>query len=100
MADARWLSAEQAAAYVSRRVDELPRLVRRGLLPEPSYHFGPRSPRWDREALDALFAPAAASPGDEKLKREARDALRKRLQGRKANAGGRHSQRIFISSHP
>jgi len=52
---ARWLHPRDAAVYVGRRVDELPRLVKRGLLPEPSYHFGPRSPRYDRLALDAAF---------------------------------------------
>ena len=57
----RWLHPEAAAAYVGRRVDELPRLVKRGLLPKPSFHFGPRSPRYDRLQLDALFTDASAS---------------------------------------
>ena len=57
----RWLDREACAAYVSVRVDELPRLVRRGKLPAPSYHLGPRCPRWDRLALDARFSGGAAS---------------------------------------
>lgn len=62
MTDApRWLDREACAAYVSVRVDELPRLVKRGLLPSPSYHLGPRCPRWDRLALDARFTGSAAS---------------------------------------
>jgi hypothetical protein len=59
----RWLNREQVAAYVGRRVDELPRLVRAGKLPAASLHFGPRSPRWDRLALDALFEPPKRSDG-------------------------------------
>ena len=57
----RWLSPEQAASYVGRRVDELPRLVKAGKLPRPSFHFGPRSARYDRLAIDAVFEGRAAS---------------------------------------
>lgn len=62
MAETRWLDRDACAAYISVRVDELPRLVRRGFLPAPNYHLGPKSPRWDREALDARFAGSVASP--------------------------------------
>lgn len=59
----RWLDREATAQYIGVRVDHLPRLRRRGLLPEPSCHLGPRSPRWDRDALDAAFgAPVASRP--------------------------------------
>jgi hypothetical protein len=51
----RWLKAEDAATYVGVRVDQLRRLVRTGRLPPPSHSLGPRSPRWDRLALDAVF---------------------------------------------
>jgi hypothetical protein len=51
----RWLNAGDVATYVGVRVDQIPRYVRAGKLPLPSYHFGPRSPRWDRLALDAAF---------------------------------------------
>ena len=57
----RWLDREAAAAYISVRVDELPRLVRRRLIPQPSFHLGPRCPRWDRTALDAQFDGGVAS---------------------------------------
>lgn len=57
----RWLDRDAAAHYLSLRVDELPRLVRRGLIPAPSLHLGPKSPRWDRHALDACFAGGVAS---------------------------------------
>lgn len=52
---ARWLDREAAAAYLSLRVDELPRKVKEGKLPQPSYHFGPKSPRWDRHKLDEML---------------------------------------------
>nr|MCV4210078.1 hypothetical protein [Roseomonas sp. SXEYE001] len=57
----RWLDREAAAQYLSVRVDELPRLVKKGLIPKPSFHFGPRSPRWDREELDGLMGGPIAS---------------------------------------
>lgn len=52
---ARWLNAEAAARYICVRVEALRRLVRAGKLPEPSRHLGPRTPRYDREAIDAAF---------------------------------------------
>ena len=60
MVEARWLDREAAAAYLSLRVDELPRMVKRDLVPAPSLHFGPRTPRWDRMALDEMFGPSIA----------------------------------------
>ena len=61
MDDPRWLDPVAVARYISVRVDALPRLVKEGRLPEPSRRLGPRSPRWDREALDAAFDGGAAS---------------------------------------
>lgn len=61
MGDARWLRAEHAAAYLGIRPDALPRLVRAGKIPAPSYHLGARSPRYDRHALDAHMAGEVAS---------------------------------------
>lgn len=72
MADAaRWLDRDACAAYISVRVDELPRLLKRGILPQPSTLLGPRCPRWDREALDARFNGGAASAGRRKTLAEA-----------------------------
>lgn len=51
----RWLGPEAAAKYISVRVDALARLVRQNRIPKPNYDLGPRSPRWDRLALDAAF---------------------------------------------
>jgi excisionase family DNA binding protein len=52
MPDRRWMSPEAAADYLDVRVDALRRLVKAGKLPAPDYRLGPRSPRFDREALD------------------------------------------------
>lgn len=57
----RWLAPAQAAAYINVRPDALPRLVKQGRVPPPSYSLGRRLPRYDREALDALFQGGAAS---------------------------------------
>lgn len=51
----RWLTREALGQYVGVRVDYVARLVKAGKLPAPSYHFGPKTPRWDRLAVDALF---------------------------------------------
>ena len=63
MPDPRWLTPEAAAAHIGERVDRLPKLVRAGKLPAPSRHLGPRKPRYDRAALDAMFEAGAASGG-------------------------------------
>lgn len=57
----RWLNAEQTAAYINVRVDQLRRLEKAGKLPEASYHLGPRRPRYDRLKLDAMFDGGTAS---------------------------------------
>lgn len=59
--EARWLDPEAAARYISVRPDTLQRLVRQGRIPRPDYSLGPRSPRWKREALDAVFDGGTAS---------------------------------------
>ena len=61
MTEPRWLNAEATARYICVRVDALQRLVRQGRIPKPNYSLGPRSPRWDREALDSAFNGGTAS---------------------------------------
>jgi hypothetical protein len=46
---------QAAAEYLSMQVDHLKRHVKSGKLPAPSFHLGPKTPRWDREALDAAI---------------------------------------------
>ena len=59
--DPRWLDAANAADYISVRPDAMPRLVKQGRIPPPSYQLGPRQPRWDRLALDAVFEGGTSS---------------------------------------
>jgi predicted DNA-binding transcriptional regulator AlpA len=61
--DERWLDAQATARYTGVRIDYLHRFVRAGKLPKPSYHLGPRSPRWDKEELDAAFTGGRAKGG-------------------------------------
>lgn len=61
MTEPRWLSAEGAARHLSVRVDAFLRMVRQGRVPAPSYALGPRTPRWDRQTLDAAIEPSTAS---------------------------------------
>lgn len=58
---ARWLDRDALAAHICVRPDAIARLVRAGRLPAPSYHLGPRQPRWDRERVDATLAGDVAS---------------------------------------
>lgn len=79
---AEWLDRRALADYITARVDELPRLQKRLLLPTPSYHLGPKSPRWRRSEVDALFAgrtpEVAKRTADETFDRIAEKILRKR----------------------
>ena len=58
---ARWLDRDALAAHISVRVDAIARLQRAGRLPVPSYHLGPRQPRWDRDKVDAALSGGVAS---------------------------------------
>jgi hypothetical protein len=51
----RWLDLDSAARRINVRPDRMRRLVKAGVLPEPSYALGKRMPRWDRDLLDAAF---------------------------------------------
>jgi hypothetical protein len=52
---ARWLDTSAVAGYLTVPVRRVQKLVKRGILPRPSYHLGLRSPRWDREVIDSLL---------------------------------------------
>lgn len=62
MRDGRWMDREALARHISVRVDYVARLVKAGKLPRPSYHLGPKCPRWDRQAVDSFFENGLASP--------------------------------------
>lgn len=52
----RWLDAAAAADYLSMREPAFQKAVKAGTVPKPSRHLGPRTPRWDRLALDAVMS--------------------------------------------
>lgn len=58
---ARWLDRDALARHISVRVDAVARFQRAGRLPPPSYHLGPRQPRWDRDQVDAALSGGVAS---------------------------------------
>lgn len=58
----RWLDRNALATYISLRVDEIPRFVRAGKIPQPSYQLGPKSPWWWSAAVDEAFG-MAPTPG-------------------------------------
>lgn len=51
----RWMDSRALAEYLCVQIGRIPRLVREGRIPKPEYFLGPRSPRWDRFALDNNF---------------------------------------------
>ncbi len=57
----RWLDVDGASKRMCMRADAFMRAVKRGKLPPPSYAIGERSPRWDRDALDAKMEGARRS---------------------------------------
>lgn len=83
MAQSRWLSPQAAARHLDVRIDALPRLVKAKRIPAPDYSLGPRSPRYDREALDKRMAGGVASRDPDKAL-EAWREKRAQRQGRAA----------------
>lgn len=55
MTDPRWLDLTAASAYLSLRPDIFARKVKAGIIPAPMVPLGGRTPRWDRDALDAMM---------------------------------------------
>lgn len=57
----RWLDRDAVARRICTQPYRLPRLVAEGRLPQPSLHLGPRSPRWDIHAIDAMMLEASGA---------------------------------------
>lgn len=57
----RWLTVKATAAYLGVSSSGVYRLRKEGVLPKPNYYLGPHSPRYDREALDAMFGVAGTT---------------------------------------
>jgi predicted DNA-binding transcriptional regulator AlpA len=91
--DSRWLTREETAGYVGAKEHQIRRMVREGKLPEPSLHLGPRSPRWDRDAIDALFM--GGKPKSSHV-REAVNAILQEGARRQARAQKRNGQGVAL----
>jgi hypothetical protein len=61
MSEPRWLDSDGAARHLSLRLDAFNRKVRTGMIPEPSYSLGERTPRWWSPDLDAVMRQDTAS---------------------------------------
>lgn len=61
MTEPRWLDRAALARHICVNPNAVARLLRDGRLPPPSYHLGPRNPRWDRGQVDAAFNGGLAS---------------------------------------
>lgn len=86
----RWLRPEDAARHIGRNRDELRRLVRAGKIPAPSYHFGPRSPRYDREAIDVMICGGADRIRNVVNDEEVSRAIIERANRKKASGRRKH----------
>jgi len=91
----RWLSPEQCAARIGAKEHQLPRMVRAGKLPAPSLHLGPRTPRYDILALDALMSGAQSVRSADQATQETVSAIIERAR-RKTAAGGRNRAGISV----
>lgn len=101
MTEGRYLDPEATARYISVRVDALARLVKQGRIPRPDYTLGPRCPRWDREALDAIFKGDGASTDVRIAVRQHVENLRAESRARRqAHAEGRISQGLPLRTTP
>ena len=78
----RWLDRYALATYISVRVDEIPRFVRAGKIPQPSYQLGPKSPRWWSAAIDEAFGMASTPATHRGAAELAEIILRKGRPGR------------------
>jgi predicted DNA-binding transcriptional regulator AlpA len=84
-----WLSAAAAAAYLSCTPAAVRRYARAGRLPKPSYHLGPRSPRWSREQIDSLLHGRQVKDDTEAQFERMIEGIRTRAR----KAGGRRRKR-------
>lgn len=73
-----WLDRDALAAMICVPVHHVARLVKAGKLPAPSYHLGPRSPRWRGDDIDAMLAGTITSSGAAGLAQAIRENSRPR----------------------
>lgn len=94
---ARWLDLDAAAAYLSIRADLFLHRVKSGALPPPSRHLGQRTPRWDREGLDAAMGGRAGKISLREAVHEfANQIAAEGRPNRSSHAQGRHRQGLSL----
>jgi len=94
-----WLDRRALAAHISVDVHQIRAMLRRGLLPAPSMHLGPRSPRWSVAAVDAALAGGNAAPaGIDAAVEAAAHAIAQGRQGRSPHASLRRGPGIPLSA--
>ena len=86
-----WLDPAGVMRYLNlRHRSAVNRLVKDGKLPPPSYHLGPRSPRFDRDGIDAVMRGRQAADSMDAALERALAAIRasgKRRSWRNAGQG-------------
>ena len=55
-----WLDTRNAAGHLDVSEARFLAMVKANKLPQPSYHLGERSPRWNSESLDRAMTPNSA----------------------------------------
>jgi hypothetical protein len=88
---ARWLSPKMLGCYLGRDPKTLLKLVRAGKLPKPTYQLGPKSPRYDRLAVDAMLTGQTEHSDAEDIANRAIQRMRAEYENRPARARGRNS---------
>lgn len=92
MSDARWLTREDAARYLSLSQAAFTRRVREGILPQGVGTLGHL--RWDKAALDAAMTGAALPRSPEDVADAIAAEIRAKAKGRPQAPGRRHHQGI------
>lgn len=93
----RWLDPEALARRLCTKTNMLSRYVQQGKLPRPSLHLGPRSPRWDIHAIDAVMLEASGISTSESTSQMVQRACEeierdaRRRKDRSKDARRRHS---------
>jgi hypothetical protein len=86
----RWLSPRALGSYLGRDPKTLSSLVRAGKLPKPTYQLGPKSPRYDRLAVDAMLIGQREHTDAEDIANRAIQRMRAEYESRPPRARGRN----------
>ena len=86
----RWLSPKALGHYLGRDPKTLTGLARAGKLPKPTYQLGPKSPRYDRVAVDAMLTGQREDADAEDIANRAIQRMRAEYENRPARARRRN----------